>query len=375
MVFIDGLRAFACLSVVVYHFYAVSVLHGPLARWVPAPLEWVLARSKLGVDVFFVISGFVIAHSVRSARLNPSFVANFAVRRSIRLDPPYWAAMALSIAVGAPRALRVTGSALPTTRQLLRNVFYLQELTHSHRILDVSWTLCFEVQFYIVLILSLAAAQWLAARSRFTVASVALAITWPVSLATLAVPAGRVSAVPGLFVNQWYGFYLGVLARRALSSSGRSRGAWFWTYAAAAAATLRFQWDWAVVTALATALLIYAVGRLGRLGTALRWRPVQVVGRASYSIYLVHGVFAVAILDYGRRRTGDAVLPAVGWELLALGLTAVTSWLMFRYVERPATQLAAGIKGVPLSAVQLRWPVGPRATHRTTNVGQGASSK
>ena len=63
---------------------------------VPAPLETALKLGFVGVDIFFVLSGFVIAYSVREARITPRFLGRFALRRSIRLDPPYWITIAIA---------------------------------------------------------------------------------------------------------------------------------------------------------------------------------------------------------------------------------------------------------------------------------------
>src|SRR5262245_44222872 len=94
-VFIDGLRGIAALSVVLYHFNEAVIRQS--ARWVPHVVEAVLHRGFLGVEIFFVISGFVIAFSVRDGNYTPGYLFRFCLRRSIRLDPPYWATIALEL--------------------------------------------------------------------------------------------------------------------------------------------------------------------------------------------------------------------------------------------------------------------------------------
>src|SRR3712207_5527361 len=99
--FIDGLRGLAALSLVIYHAAVagpVTELLAALPRWV----AWSIEHSAgIRVAVFFVLSGFVIAYSLDGKAVTMHMVGRFALRRSLRLDPPYWAAIALTIAFSA----------------------------------------------------------------------------------------------------------------------------------------------------------------------------------------------------------------------------------------------------------------------------------
>jgi peptidoglycan/LPS O-acetylase OafA/YrhL len=342
------------MSVLVCHLYYRGVLHAALSRLVPSPIEAVLDRTDLGVYVFFVISGFVTAYSLRQAHINWSFLTTYAVRRSVRLDPPYWVAMLICCVVSAARLRRVVGVAWPTASQLLLNAFYLQDLTGGRRILSVSWTLCYEVQFYFILALCLALAQYLERAIRWPRGRVILCLTWPASMAMLAFPAGWVAQIPGLFTNLWYSFYIGVLICWVLTL--QVRPVWLWTYASALGVVLATRWDGAVAVVLATSILVYGVGRLGRLATLLNWRWLQWFGRISYSVYLMHPFIALWILDFGYQHTGYAVLPAFGWVGLALLVTLIGSWLLHRLVESPCLAWAKSLKESRWSLARKRSP-------------------
>ena len=105
--FIDNLRGLAAIWVVLIHLVpwksdaAQSVALGPIC-WL---LAWPAEYGRQGVTIFFVISGFVIARSLRRGRVTPRFFGNFVLRRSIRLDPPYWVSIALMLAVQAGLAM------------------------------------------------------------------------------------------------------------------------------------------------------------------------------------------------------------------------------------------------------------------------------
>src|SRR4051812_49043164 len=79
--FIDALRGLAALAVAGYHFYAGLCLDktAPLFPW---PLHLSLAHGNAGVEVFFVLSGFVMAYSLRQVRIDARFFGVFLLRRS-----------------------------------------------------------------------------------------------------------------------------------------------------------------------------------------------------------------------------------------------------------------------------------------------------
>src|SRR3954463_5453335 len=79
---IDGLRGIAALSVAIFHFNGALVRSTP--NWIPHWAQAVASNGFLGVEVFFVISGFVIAFSVRDGEYSGRYLGRFALRRSIR---------------------------------------------------------------------------------------------------------------------------------------------------------------------------------------------------------------------------------------------------------------------------------------------------
>ena len=84
-VFVDALRGLAALWVLFFHMF-----EGPHLSHLEAVLPGLVMRpihaGYLGVTVFFVLSGFVIAHSVAGQRVDASYAGWFVLRRSVRLD-------------------------------------------------------------------------------------------------------------------------------------------------------------------------------------------------------------------------------------------------------------------------------------------------
>src|SRR5471030_2381991 len=90
---LDAIRGVACLAVVWYHVYCFSAL--PQLLKLPSWIDRIIRHGFLGVEVFFVLSGVVIALSILGDRITWAYLGRFALRRSLRLDPPYWAALVL----------------------------------------------------------------------------------------------------------------------------------------------------------------------------------------------------------------------------------------------------------------------------------------
>ena len=207
---VDALRGVASLSVVIYHAAEGRHLTGLLAL-LPAWVAQVIKQGGLGVAVFFVLSGFVIAHSVARSRVTFSFVGRFMLRRSIRLDPPYWLAIVLAISFAYLAAHFVGGKEQPqvSLAQIAAHVFYLQEIFGYPGFNSVFWTLCQEVQFYLVFVLLLAVSHNDPAKpmqGRATALVFAGA-----ALISLLWPLGILSDGPyrGSFLPLWHGFLAG----------------------------------------------------------------------------------------------------------------------------------------------------------------------
>ena len=162
--FIDGLRGFAALAVVSYHLVFNTELTHAIVSVLPTAIREIAFHGSLGVNVFFVISGFVIAYSLRSTPMTGAEVGNFIVRRQLRLDPPYWCVLGIVLlqsAVGRVIPSPVEHP-LPTVTELALNASYLHKLAGSRELLGVAWTLCIEIQFYLAFV----ALLWIASIGR-----------------------------------------------------------------------------------------------------------------------------------------------------------------------------------------------------------------
>lgn len=360
---IQGLRAIAVSLVVIAHA-GVGALDG----------------GFVGVDVFFVISGFLITtHLVESMEASRLRVRDFYARRVRRLLPAALLVLAVTAVVVAllfpplmkPRALVEIASAalyVPNVLFAISDTDYFAATDPS--IVQHYWSLGVEEQFYVFWPLILLLAWAVFRRSRrglvatiavLTVISFALAVVvtdWRQPWAFFLLPTRAWQLGVGALVA------LAVLAlpRIAEQRWWKAPLAWSGLAGIAAAALLygpetRYPSWYAAVPVLATAAVILGGTGATRYGPtrALAVGPMQFLGKISYSLYLVHWpLLIVPQVLVGWRE------PLPAWVPLLLALAAIPiAWLLWRFVEEP------GRRGT------WRWT---RTSRRTLLVGLGTSA-
>jgi len=322
-------------------FHLTAADHIPLLlSKLPAWLIFVFEHGKLGVPVFFVLSGFVIAHSVHDKRVTVPLAGRFMLRRSLRLDPPYWLAIGLTLGFAVLSTFVVKGKQIPdvTVPQIVAHLFYLQDILGYPEINSVFWTLCMEVQFYLVYVFLLALGKNDPSRRMqgwpvLTILSFAVIVSllWPI---------GLVKAEPwrGSFFPLWHGFLLGVAAY------------WSWRYVelrtyfvafaaiVAVAAVLRS--DSFALTCATIAVLLFGAACLGKITSALRWRWLQFLGAISYSLYLMHNPITGASFRAGYMLTGHTLLTEILWATMALVACILCAAAAYYLVEKPSIKLS-----------------------------------
>jgi len=341
---INLLRAFAATAVVVYHVIEY-------ANWSSFPTDGPLLTFSIGwigVDLFFVISGFVITRSALALWLQDpaAFAGRYWARRAARIVPLYLLTCALWVVL-----FKRDWFDHDTTR-LLWQIASHMTFTHSFwpvtysSIDGVNWTLALEMQFYLVVAMFV---PWLARTPgwRIWVGCILIAWAWrgamvwffghyePVRLFM------RVMQLPGALDEFGAGVFLAKLLDRRPATSTRD-GA-FWALGAVAAGVVCFGLYWsnssywdlpAMVTFWRTslaALFLCVVAAAVHLPTvAWSWplRPVWYLGEVSYGIYLWH-LFAIEVCLWLRYLTPVQFLVVT---LCLTVLAAATSWHFF---EKP----------------------------------------
>ena len=344
---LDSLRGVAALAVVFFH------VEGALDRapqpWMPGFLGTLFHAGHFGVDVFFVLSGFVIAFSVRNGSWTPGFLGRFALKRSLRLDPPYWTAIALETAVIALGLVLFPqlGTPLPSVPQLVAHLFYLQDILGYGDIMPNFWTLCYEFQFYLVLVGTLVLGRALGRRLGARAGSwTVIAIFGALFIASVAVHNGWISGIHrGLALDRWFEFFTGALAWWVVAGVVRMpllAAAWLTSIGVATRPDMPIE-STLVVAVSVICMLSATRPKFDRM---FAWGPLQFLGAISYSLYLYHPTVGWRVVSLAQRYLGATLPPAWGvltW-LAAVGAAIATSVLMWRLVERPSQSLARRVK-------------------------------
>ena len=152
---LDGLRGFAALSVVLFHFTGGVSVGGALPKLPNQFLEVSFSWGYMGVEVFFVISGFVIPYSLWNTDYSVFKIFPYLRKRILRIGPPAYLSLVLLIVQWffIDYVLHHSSERLGTVtvKQILDNITFLAPFTGSSWLNGVFWTLAIEFQFYLVI--------------------------------------------------------------------------------------------------------------------------------------------------------------------------------------------------------------------------------
>jgi peptidoglycan/LPS O-acetylase OafA/YrhL len=369
---LDGLRAVAFLMVFFQHYYSI-------------PWGWT------GVNIFFVLSGFLITGILFDSRDDAHRARNFYVRRTLRIFPlyygiflgllltypllhwewnVYWLAWPLYLA-NYLRFISHSAAVYYSPLQLAGNAWLTTPLLpHTQLFFGHFWSLCVEEQFYLVW-------PWVVFRVRSR-----RALLWICGLAVVVVPITRLIAhsmapewmirgellyratpfqldsllLGGLVALLWRGQYRAQL----LSAARVVTAACFLATVVYLSLTIHASgdpnwhngyhypvwmhtWGMTFVDFFSAALIVCCLQRSGWLSKVFGIYPLRWIGRISYGAYVFHDVFhdlyTHILVGVGHhhpflaRHVNELVLP------FALGGTLLISWLSFRFFETPFLNL------------------------------------
>jgi peptidoglycan/LPS O-acetylase OafA/YrhL len=344
---LDGLRGLAALFVVVNHVYLRAFPGYPAVR-APFWAGWFI-YGRFAVVVFIVLSGFSLAVSPARRGWRLDGISRFAHRRARRILPPYWAALAFSLAVAwllAPQP----GHGVPDARSVVVNGLLVQNIVSAHSPNAAFWSMAVEAQLYLLFpLLLLMVRRW---------GALAMVGTVTLVVAAIGIVGPHVSGLDTFVIQSPPDlaalFAVGILTA-GIVRAGRARRSWPWPWIALAAAIpvlativwLGSVWtldhlfwvDLALGPAIACLLAGLATGRPFSLLRLLDARPMRTLGSCSYSLYLTHAPIVVLVCDRivaGRVPQG---VPAFAVSLaLALPLTIVFARVFASVFETPFRQ-------------------------------------
>ena len=367
---LDGIRGLAILLVLYWHYLAC-----PAALAERGTLGWFLHRVGLftwsGVDLFFVLSGFLIGGILFDTRDERLYFQNFYLRRIFRILPLYvlLTGAGILLLLLRPSWTAIVGELmpLPVYAVFLQN-FWLAH--HSWEVyLGVTWSLAVEEQFYFFFPFVVRVAR----KSRLPILLGGLALASAGIRTVLYLHFGRVwgTSAYTLAFCRADALMLGALGAWALKEprvrawlEGRSSvlpGAAL-VFGAATAAMLFEGWTISTLpmstvgyTYLAlfylSLILLAVVSPSGRWASIMRLAPLRSLGRIAYGVYLLHEmVFDVC----GYWLTGRTEQKQLSWSTAAAGLlvTLGLAQLSWRYFESKMIRIGHRLSAGALTAAR-----------------------
>jgi peptidoglycan/LPS O-acetylase OafA/YrhL len=381
---IEGLRAIAASSILVYHCWFYGSPDGSPPSL--GPLTGILPHLTLGVILFFSLSGFLLYRPLAAAAMRatpgPS-IRRYLRNRALRILPAYWVILLLAGVLMQAALVRKgsysleLGSLAGQPATLLGNLALVQSYYPRTLLTGIgpAWSLVVEVAFYVTLPFLAAGAAFLARRTASRRRRRAAMLLPPLVMLGIGLLGKLMVHLVGIQVGAGSGWgpdWYSVLARSYLANAdlfafGMALGvlyvdvedglvhlpAW-WRYAAAAGAgavavaairvtsnttgigTAGYDVLMAIPCSLVLAAVVVPDTRPSRrrLRSLLDSRPLVSVGLASYSLFLWHEPLEHWLREHGLTLPGAAGF-VVNLMVVAV-LAGVLSWLTYRFVELPA---------------------------------------
>ncbi|WP_151524924.1 acyltransferase family protein [Serinicoccus kebangsaanensis] len=326
---LDGLRLVAAVAVLAYHYTAIDRDFWGRGGTEEFPTLSLLTRyGYLGVELFFIISGFVILMTAYGRG-----VSGFVASRISRLYPAYWAAVLLTVGL---QAFWDGGRQVDAVDALL-NLTMVQQVWDVTPVQGAFWTLWVELRFYLLIGVLMVLAGGITRRK-----AIAFAMLWPVCaelaratdsglLEALLIPTWAPYFAGGMLLYLLHregpdllvGLGLGLNLVLCIQQASRDAGG-----RAAIGSDASVSEPVVGVLVVLMFALVYAC----TTGPLARWDRgwLTVAGALTYPLYLVHGQFGYFVIDSLSGTVNSYLVVA-----LATALSFLLAWTIHRCVERP----------------------------------------
>jgi peptidoglycan/LPS O-acetylase OafA/YrhL len=316
---LNSLRAIAALSVCLFHF--VCTVTGFISN---QQILHLFSFGHYGVQMFFVISGFIIPWSMYHSKYRLSNFFTFTAKRLIRLEPPYLLSLMLAIIHTYVRVLSPHYNGVditPTLKQIVLHFGYLIPFFETEKwIRPVYWTLAIEFQYYIAIGLSFNFIFSLKMGQR--IICYLLCLGAPFIIKTNFLPYHLPVFLLGIVLCM-YKVHLVKINE-------------LWIVALVSFVVIFYCMDTPTVvfSAVTFLVILYAENVRSRIGDFL--------GDISYSLYLFHSLSGMIILNYFAHSASMPIFKAL-LIIVAVMVSICFSFLIYKLIEKPSKQLSSRI--------------------------------
>ena len=334
---LDHWRGVAALWVLMFHgFGSIRIANlsvHPLIEW----LKWISDRGSFGVQLFFVISGYCIAANIYRCHQKRIGAWGFFSDRLLRIYPTYWVACLIAILMNAAASpfnhVPLRANLPENWRAALANVFLVEPYVGYNPFLLVSWSLVYELGFY--LMVALGFSLWRRG------AGFALLLAMGVVCGL----AGMLGVPHGLFyvLTYWPEFMCGGLVFIALWTKHSNKSGFWLPLVVMCGLVIPKMFAFPTLVSgkemaetVAFALILFFLYPFDK--KISNWRPLHWlawVGTLSYSLYLTHIVFMGKVIGVASRWVAADSLLQLPVQLVGWGSAIIGAWLVFKFCEQP----------------------------------------
>ena len=312
---VDALKAFACLTIVIHHLCFYGPLTDAARPWLPGLIDFFDVYDRMAVQVFLVVSGFLLAQKYLLAPVATLPLRAALQQRYVRLAAPYCAALLLAVACNALAGQWMQHpslSAPPDGAQLLAHVLLLQDLLDVEALSAGVWYVAIDFQLCALALGML----WLA--RRLGAADGGVMLLWAMTLLSMF----YFNLDPRWDETAFYFFAAFGLGMLGAWAARRRHGLWWLALlAACAGAALLVQFRPRLALALAVTLLLAWGSRQGFLHTLPLPSAITRLSQVSYSVFLAHFPLSLLMNAIGVTLFADSPLGQSLWALAAVAVS------------------------------------------------------
>jgi peptidoglycan/LPS O-acetylase OafA/YrhL len=317
---LNSLRAFAALSVCLFHFVCTVVGF--------IKIEWVLKIfhvGQYGVQTFFVISGFIIPWSMFHAKYKIKFFFTFFLKRIFRLEPPYLISIFIALIIFFMREYylgKTNNHIVISFKQVALHFGYLIPFFKEYQWLNqVYWTLAVEFQYYFLVALVFIPLVNNSFLIRFLVYVAFIALSF-------------------IGTSNFLPYWLPIFLLGILLFLFKTKLITFLEYYSISGILILFCFFkyemFCTIYILIPIIFILYFDSIKILG-------LNLVGKISYSIYLIHPLIGCSLINVFSHHIISPILKLL-LIFFAFAFTIIISWLTFILVERPSKKFSSSLE-------------------------------
>lgn len=340
--FLDGARAIAVALVLLGHInesFFVLFPDADLQKTIAFMLLWNLDLGKIGVTLFFIISGYLIPFAVDTE--NKNYLKLYFTRRLLRIYPLF----ILSIPLGLYLEQHLSGKDVSWLDFPL-NLLLIPNFFERPFAMGLYWTLQIELCFYLAVGILLLDKNFFRSSwgipAMFIVLTLAAELLRAINRETSTFALAELAKIAGMLAFMLFGSFLRKISDRSESMPERWIFGIFFTYLCVylplKLALSSVPSEAPLLSSLSQVIAIITFCLLKKFPSATTW--IRPIGTISYSVYLVHGIVIHYFLVFGFRLgasifDASSVLHYFMYAITISILTLALSTFTFRTIEKP----------------------------------------